>query len=250
MISYQLSSSGSRDVPQFEAQQIASPWRAALAAHPMFQMLDAADMDQLLLRSKTLVLRPRQLLVREAEPASRFFFLLEGSVKLFRLTHDGTEKILGAVPTNSCIGEACVFKEEPRYACYAESLELCKLLVLPSAQYRDLIIGRPEYSRAVLAYLAQGLHSKLQDLEVLTTQNARERVMDYLRALLPESAVDGTIINLPMPKAMLASRLAMQPETLSRVLGGLRRDGILSVDRRRLMIEQIDAFWPETRCSG
>ncbi len=254
MISYQTQGvEARRSMVPPEEQGPASRWRNQIEAHPLFAVLDPVDMDHLYLRSKSLVLRPKQLLVRQDEPASRFFFVLEGNVKIFRLTADGTEKILGAVGPGSCLGEACLFKQDARYAAYAESLELCKLLALPSQHYRDLILGRPDYSRQVLAYLAQALHNKLQDLEVLTTQNATERVLSYLRQLLPSNVSAGNaksaVIELPMPKAMLASRLAMQPETLSRVLGALKRQGILRVDKRRLLIDQVAALAPEPFCA-
>jgi CRP-like cAMP-binding protein len=58
----------------------------------------------------------------------------------------------------------------------------------------------------------------------------------YLIDLLPNGAEEGGEVELPLPKCLVASRLAMQPETFSRILADLKSNGLIRVNRSKLFI--------------
>lgn len=68
--------------------------------------------------------------------------------------------------------------------------------------------------------------------------NARERLAKYLLRLIPDDdhRDAGIRLDLPVPKGVLASQLAMQPETLSRMFRSLCDEQLLSIDHRCIMI--------------
>jgi CRP-like cAMP-binding protein len=67
-------------------------------------------------------------------------------------------------------------------------------------------------------------------------QSARDRLIRYLVDLLPEGSEQGGEVELPLPKCLVASRLAMQPETFSRILADLKSNGLVRVNRSRVFI--------------
>jgi CRP/FNR family transcriptional regulator, dissimilatory nitrate respiration regulator len=126
-------------------------------------------------------------------------------------------------------------------------MERTELLAFSCSHYRDLVTARSDYNQALLTWLADSLEGRMRDLEVMTTQNAKDRVISYLCQLLPDPKALNADIELPLPKALLASRLAMQPETFSRILSGLKKCGFVRVDKRRLLIDDVPAMlrWAE-----
>ncbi len=50
---------------------------------------------------------------------------------------------------------------------------------------------------------------------------------------------NGGEVKLPLPKCLVASRLAMQPETFSRILAELKTNNLIRVDRSKLYIPDL-----------
>jgi CRP/FNR family transcriptional regulator, dissimilatory nitrate respiration regulator len=242
MTAYQMHVSDTTFRPQRARSTSADRTTALLRRHPLFAALDAEDFDQLLARARPIELDGRQLLFRHEEAATRFFVVLRGGLKLFRLTWDGSEKVLDSVRPGQSVGESVMFASDPRYHCYAESMERSEVLAFSSSHYRELMASRADYNQALLTWLADSLEGRMRDLEVMTTQNAKDRVINYLCQLLPDRNALRADIELPLPKALLASRLAMQPETFSRILSGLKKGGIIRVEKRRLLIDDVAAM--------
>ena len=129
-----------------------------------------------------------------------------------------------------------IYAEPARYACYAEALKSSEVLMIPIRAYRDMLARNPEYAQAALNHYAQRAVTRFHELEIMTVQNARDRLIRYLIDLLPNGEDQGGEVELPLPKCLVASRLAMQPETFSRILADLKASGLVRVNRSRLFI--------------
>ena len=129
-----------------------------------------------------------------------------------------------------------IYADPPRYACYAEALKSSEVLMIPVKAYQDMLESNPKYAQAALRHYAKRAVSRFHDLEIMTVQNARDRLIRYLIDLLPNGAEEGGEVELPLPKCLVASRLAMQPETFSRILADLKSNGLVRVNRSRLFI--------------
>jgi CRP-like cAMP-binding protein len=86
----------------------------------------------------------------------------------------------------------------------------------------------------MLGVISGRLWNRVADIEALSLQNSQLRIVNYLLRLHREAA-DG-VIELPTSKKYVASLLAIQPETLSRVLTRLQQEAIVAMSRRRLEI--------------
>lgn len=209
----------------------------ALRTHPLFRNLEARDLDLLLEQSRRLRLGHHQVLYRQDMPADHFFFVILGRLRLYRLDLSGIERTLDSVAAGDCFADVMIYASPARYACYAEALKGSEVLMIPIRAYRDLLERHPEYARAALAHYAGKALSRFHDLELMTVQSARDRLVRYLLSLLPDGAARrGCEVELPLPKCLIASRLAMQPETFSRLLSELRSEGLVRVNRSRVYI--------------
>ncbi|WP_152205159.1 Crp/Fnr family transcriptional regulator [Marinobacter changyiensis] len=208
----------------------------ALRSHPLFAALSGQDLQYILQQSRRLHLGHHQLLYRQDMPAHQFFFVISGCLRLYRLDSSGIDRTLDSIASGDCFAEVMIYADPPRYACYAEALKASEVLVIPVKAYQDLLEINPRYAQAALRHYAKRAVSRFHDLEIMTVQNARDRLIRYLIDLLPNGTEEGGEVELPLPKCLVASRLAMQPETFSRILADLKSSGLVRVNRSRLFI--------------
>jgi CRP-like cAMP-binding protein len=81
---------------------------------------------------------------------------------------------------------------------------------------------------------------------------ARYSVITFLlNGVAPVPHGDALAIQLPVPKGVVASWLNIAPETLSRTLRQLTRDGLIIVERRRITILSLDRLRvASSECQG
>lgn len=168
-----------------------------------------------------------QFLFRQGEPATEFFVVATGSLKLYRMSSAGDEKIVARVGPGQSFAEGVLFMEPPRYPVHAQAMEASQVLGLSRQVYRDILVRSPDTCLSVMSELTGRIRRLLDEIESLTLQNGRDRVIHFLLSLMPRGAPDNTTIKLPTRKATVAAQLSIRPETLSRILSGLARDGLL-----------------------
>lgn len=209
---------------------------APMRQHALFSSLSDDDLTALLQQSRRLRLGHHQLLYRQDMPAHHFFFVVSGRLRLYRLDASGIDRTLDSIAPGDCFAEVMIYADPARYACYAEALKSSEVLMIPVKVYQDLLERKPEYTQAALRHYARRAVDRFHDLEIMTVQSARDRLIRYLIDLLPSGAEEGGEVELPLPKCLVASRLAMQPETFSRILAELKSNGLVRVNRSRLFI--------------
>ncbi len=181
-------------------------------------------------------LQDGQLFFQAGDPASRFFLVLEGQIKLSRLSLQGQEKVIEIIPSGETFAEALMFGERPAYPVNATAIGATRLLSFDSAAYLELLRGSTESCFRLMADMSQRLKHLITEIEVLSLQNAAYRLANFLwKRWESERPADG-FIELRVPKGVIASRLSVTPETLSRTLHGFTEQGLIRVDGHRIQI--------------
>lgn len=166
------------------------------------------------------------LLFLQDEAADRCYFLEVGEVALRRIGRGGDEIEVARIEPGEWFGEAVMFAGQG-FPVQATVVKASRVW-----EFRRRALGGaldPGVSGFFLGLLAQkclGLNRRIQELTVM---DARERVARYLLRLCPGGGCGGTgcRLSLPKKKVEIARELAMAPETLSRTLGQLEKDGFL-----------------------
>jgi CRP-like cAMP-binding protein len=76
----------------------------------------------------------------------------------------------------------------------------------------------------------------LREIDELSQYSATSRVAAYLLQAAPP---EGGAYELPIPKHVLASRLSVKPETLSRIMKQLASDRLISVETNIITILNV-----------
>jgi CRP/FNR family transcriptional regulator, dissimilatory nitrate respiration regulator len=205
----------------------------------LFADADDAQLAHLTGSMQTVALQAGQTLFHHGQPAERFFFLRSGQVKLFRLSPDGHEKIIEIVRPGQTFAEAVMFMgTHGRYPVSAEAISDCELYAFEQKNFLQVLAESHEIGFGMLASMSRRLHMLVNQIDSLTLQNATYRLAMYLLEQAPRDAQAADVV-LTTPKIAIASRLAIQPETFSRILAKLRDQGLIAVHGHQITLRDL-----------
>jgi CRP-like cAMP-binding protein len=202
---------------------------ALLARLPMFRNVARPHLAALAAHAKTRKLDPGSVVARRGERLPGLMVVRYGLVKLS--LGDG-ERILRLVGHGETFGEAALFLDRP-LPVDAAAIAETSLLVVPAAQLLALLEQDASFARGLLASLCQRLQAVVADFEAATVHGARERLAAYLGSL---AAPEAASAQLPAAKSVIASRLGMTKETLSRLLRAFSDEGLIAVRQREIRL--------------
>ena len=139
------------------------------------------------------------------------------------------QRVMRLVGAGETFGEAALFLEQP-LPVEVRAIADTALLVVPAQPLLSLFDSDPRFARGLLASVCQRLHAMVADFEAATAHGARERLAAYLGSLGADTA------QLPAPKGVIASRLGMTKETLSRLLRAFMEEGLIAVANREVRL--------------
>lgn len=202
----------------------------------LFAEVDRRVLERLCDHQRPISYAPRQLIFAQGDPADGFYLVLDGWVKLFRLSPAGDEAIVGVFTRGESFAEA-VFFLGGAYPASAEAASPLRLLRIDAGRFNEAIEANPGLAATLLGSVVQHterLFAEIASLKLLSTQR---RLADFLVHQTAPGASHATVV-LPYEKALLAARLGMTPESLSRALATLRKLGV-TVLRDHVAIDDV-----------
>lgn len=214
--------------------------RRMLDNHYLFARLPTKTRDTLWTGAQRLAVRSRATLFHSGDRVDLIYLVLDGAVTLFRTSSDGQERVIDIIYPGETVAEETVFMADRRYPMSASAARACSLLTLPATPYLRALKNHPGVCLDVLANLSSRLHQRLTKVDDLAMRSAPQRVLRYLLDQLPARAQSVTEIQLSAPKRVIASKLAIQPETFSRILRRLTETGSIEVRGRTIVVRDPD----------
>jgi len=166
----------------------------------------------------------------EGAPGAGFHVVVEGRVKIFKLSPDGKEQILHVWGHGEPFGEVAALEGRP-YPAHAMALEDTSTAYISRAGLLELVRESPDFALELLGELAGRLRRFAQMVESLSLREVPGRLSAYL-LLLDERLGRTGQVELDLAKGQLANLLGTSPETLSRILARLAREGMLEAAGR------------------
>lgn len=188
----------------------------AATPEPVAQKVIEAAHERLFDRGATIFL--------QGERAKAIYIVAEGWVKLYRIAPNGAEAVVGVFTKGSSFGEAVAFRSD-NYPVAAEAVTDCTLIRIETDAFLRQIRENPEVAISILSATYLHLHSLVAQVEALKAQTGSQRVAEFLLELAacPAGACE---VTLPYDKVLIAGRLGMKPESLSRAFARLKDQGV------------------------
>ena len=173
-----------------------------------------------------------EIIFMEQDMGNGFYLVAEGMVKIFKVSPSGKEQILHVFGPGEPFGEVPVFSGK-RFPANAEAIRKSRLLFFPRTAFLGLITAHPSLALNMLAVLSMRLRQFTHQIENLSLKEVPARLAAYLLYLSTEQRRED-FITLDISKGQLASLLGTIPETLSRILNRMNKQGLIETKDRTI----------------
>lgn len=205
----------------------------------LFREVEPAQLAALARQSPVLAARRGDLLARRGERLPGVFVVAYGLAKLALRGPANEERVLRLVSAGESFGEAAALLGRPaRYEALA--LREAKLVVVPAAPLLALMEREPRFGRALCRLLAERNFELLLEVESASLQRGAQRLAAYLNSLANGDAAPS--VRLPVSKTVLAARLGVKKETLSRLLRRFAAERVIEVARDEIVLRDRPAL--------
>jgi CRP/FNR family transcriptional regulator len=185
----------------------------------------------------------RKHLFRSGQPLQALYLVHAGCLKTSVVSPDGREKITGFRMRGDLLGLDSL--GTPLHECDAVALDLSEVWQVPIAQLEAQTARFPQLRELLTASLASEIRRDWQCMLTIGTLNAEQRVAAFLLELAERQKVLGYSarhLMLRMTRADLGNYLALQLETVTRILSRLDQLGIIGVARRQIELTRPEAL--------
>ena len=173
----------------------------------------------------------------EGDQGNGFYIVVNGKVKVYKVSPEGKEQILHIYGPGQPFGEVPVFTGD-QFPASAQAVVKSRLLYFPRQGFVDLISSNPSLAMNMLAVLSMRLRQFTLQVENLSLKEVPGRLATYLIYLSQEQE-GATAVNLPLSKGQLASLLGTIPETLSRIFNKMSAQGLIEVQGSQIHLLQL-----------
>jgi len=201
-----------------------SIYQSKIGKIPLFIGIEEALLDSILEHSRIVYLDKHAEIFSQGERTTKFYIVLDGLIKLFKMDANGAEAVLQIAKPGDNLLETIIFKNS-LIPISAQVIENTTLLVIPADRMRQYIKHNEKLAANMLEVMADRSRQFISHFEQLSLKSVSQRVGWFLLKLFIENGKANTV-KLPYDKLLIASYLGMKPETFSRTLQDFKRRGI------------------------
>jgi len=234
-------SASDREVDKVSMAQSQKPDAiSSLRAIPMFASVSTEALESI---ASLLIERSfpkHKTIVEEGAPGDYMYIIVEGRVKVTKLSGDGREKILELLDVGDFFGEMSLFDEAPRSAS-VKGLSDVRILALARKDFLRLLARSPDLALSVIQELTRRLRQVDEQASSLSFQRVKERTMGLLvRLAREEQGQEGRRRTPVLTHQQIADMIGTSRETVTRAIKGLKSDGWLEQDGKHYLVPAED----------
>lgn len=201
-------------------------------------------MTEIVRRLTTRRFRRGEVIFHQGDPGDALHVVTSGSVKIVLPSREGDEAIIATVRPGDFFGELSLLDGEPRSAT-ATAIEPTETSTLPRGVFLELLDAHPSLRDALLRGLAGELRRLTRHTEELHFLDLAGRLARRLVRLAQEegdTASGAITLDWPFTQTDLAGMIGGTRQSVNRLLSDLISDGLIEIERERLVITDLDAL--------
>jgi len=187
-------------------------------------------------------------IAEQGTAALALLILGRGRARLERTMAGGRSIPLGYRGAGEILGESCLTRQAT-HAETATAMEETEIIRIPHTLVNDILHEDPGIAPAVFSLLLQRTRETEDRIESLLFRNVEGRVVEFLLKSADRWGVPnpkGTLISAPITHLEIAQAIGSTRETVTLTLGALRKEGLLDVSGRRLIVMSREALSQKT----
>ena len=178
-----------------------------------------------------------EMIFFEGDPATGFFVLLEGQVRIYKAAPDGKEYTLHLINPGQMFAEAAIFRGET-FPANGAARQDSTIAFFPKDKFIALITGSPQISLKMLSALSGFVRQFNRQVEELSLKEVSARLASYFLKMTARAG--NNVFLLEISKSELARTLGTVSETLSRNLKKMKELGVIEVDGQTITVRDMN----------
>jgi len=198
------------------------------------------------------VVRAKDLIFAPGDPDGQLYFLLEGTVRLYKIYGAYKEATVALLKDRGVFGELGL-DEGSRQRCFAEAVTGARVAVVRKRMLVDAIKSHPTFATKLLLSFSDRLRQSDEAIESLLSREVSTRLARLLLNLgerFGEANGSGTVLNLRLTHQDLANMIVSTREAVSKVMSEFQRLGLIEVRNRRIclspQLEDVPSLFSRT----
>ena len=214
------------------ADDIARNLKSILANASLFKMLDERQLDAIVAATSPMRMAQSSCVVSQGDAAEGVFWIAYGQVQMSLRSKRGGDKILEILGPGKCFGLSEMLLERPHLA-GAKTVTDAMLLHTQRAAMLHAAQENFSFAHGLMTCVGRQFYGVVRDIGSYE-QTARQRLAGYLLQQSRRERSDA--IELVANKALIASRLSLTPETLSRLFHDFSAEGLIAMSGRHIRL--------------
>ncbi|MDH5602523.1 MAG: Crp/Fnr family transcriptional regulator [Cyclobacteriaceae bacterium] len=204
----------------------------------MFGSLGEEDLEKLNHNKSCIRYKKGQTLFYEGTRPMGLFCVNTGKVKVFKLSSQGKEQIINIAKPGDFLGYRAILSEE-FYSASATVIEDAAICFIPKEDFLGLLSSNPDFFQRIIKNICHELGVMRERISDLAQKSVRERLAGSLLMLKETYGVDGeksTLIDIQLSREDLANIVGTATETVIRLLSEFKKDGLISLDGKKIKV--------------
>ncbi len=206
-----------------------------LSGLDLFSSLDKNDLEKIASVTSSRSFDKGDIIFLEDDPGDKLFILREGWVKILKISPEGKEKTLAILGPGDCLGELAILDGKGRSG-IAQTLTKLEALQINSNDFSKILKNSPHIALSLLPVLTSRLRKANKEIEKLIFQDVYHRLLSYF---FENGVLEGESLFIKrLPQREIASIIGTSRETVSRLLGDLMEEGLITMDKKFIIAKQ------------
>jgi CRP/FNR family transcriptional regulator, global nitrogen regulator len=194
--------------------------------------------------------RAKDVIFTPGDPDDQLYFVLEGTVRLYKIYGDYKEATTALLRDTGVFGKLSLV--EGRWQdVFAEAVTDVQVAGVQKATLTEVIKRRPEFAMKLFSSFSERLRQSDEVIESLLHREVSARLATLLLNLAErfgEEDGSGTLLSVRLTHQELANMIASTREAVSKVMSEFQREGSIEVQNRRIVLLNKEAI--AERASG
>lgn len=210
---------------------------------PLLARLPDEDVSLLASRGRVRRYNAGTTIFHEGDPGDALYVVVDGRVRITRLSGSGSEATLAIVSKGDCFGEFALLDSRPRSATATAQMPT-RTFVVSREDFREWVRQRPEASLALLETLSLRLRRTDEAITDLMFLDLPHRLAKHLLGLAAQlgDTPPGRRTRIQVTQGELASMLGVSRESVNKQLNQFSRDGWITISRGAVTIDDAEAL--------
>lgn len=215
--------------------------RSVIRSLALFAKMADDELDGLLAHATSRLVPAGEAIFEQGQPATHFFLLIHGRLKVTQVTHDGQQIIVRVVHPGDLFGFAKALQRAD-YPGTATTVRESLILSWQMDRWPQFVEQNPRLAVSALQTIGQRLEEAHTRIREMSTQEVERRVAHTVLRLSQQAGrkeANGIRIDFPISRQDIAEMTGTTLHTVSRILSSWEAKGLVQGGRQKLLVSDI-----------